>query len=80
MNPANAREALVEAQLDFEEGADFLMVKPALAYLDIIKSLHDNFDTVSYTHLDVYKRQAFRLCFRKFVTFNWSFNDLAFME
>ena len=44
MNPANAREALVEAQLDFDEGADFLMVKPALAYLDIIKSLHDNFD------------------------------------
>ncbi len=44
MNPANAREALVEAQLDFDEGADFLMVKPALPYLDIIKMLHDNFD------------------------------------
>jgi porphobilinogen synthase len=43
MNPANSREALVEAQLDLEEGADFLMVKPALAYLDIIKSLKDNF-------------------------------------
>ncbi|GHB67128.1 porphobilinogen synthase [Persicitalea jodogahamensis] len=44
MSPANAREALVEAQLDFDEGADFLMVKPAIPYLDIIKLLHDNFD------------------------------------
>jgi porphobilinogen synthase len=43
MNPANSREALIEAQLDFEEGADFLMVKPAMAYLDIIKLLNDNF-------------------------------------
>jgi porphobilinogen synthase len=43
MNPANSREALIEAQLDFDEGADFLMVKPALAYLDIIKLLDDNF-------------------------------------
>ncbi len=44
MNTANAREALLEATLDYEEGADFLMVKPALAYLDIIKLLKDNFD------------------------------------
>ena len=44
MNPANSREALIEAQLDFNEGADFLMVKPALAYLDIIKSLNENFN------------------------------------
>ncbi|HLT87332.1 MAG TPA: porphobilinogen synthase [Sphingobacterium sp.] len=44
MNPANSREALIEAQLDAEEGADFLMVKPGLPYLDIIKLLHDNFD------------------------------------
>jgi porphobilinogen synthase len=44
MNPANSREALLEATLDFNEGADFLMVKPALAYLDIIKTLRDNFD------------------------------------
>ncbi|MDH4461490.1 MAG: porphobilinogen synthase [Spirosomataceae bacterium] len=43
MNPANSREALLEAELDFNEGADFLMVKPALAYLDIIKLLNDNF-------------------------------------
>ena len=44
MNPANQREAIIEAQLDFEEGADFLMVKPALPYLDVIKTLSDNFD------------------------------------
>lgn len=39
LNPANAREALLEAQLDEEEGADILMVKPALFYLDIISQL-----------------------------------------
>lgn len=44
MNPANTREALIEAELDYAEGADFLMVKPALAYLDIIKTLNDNFN------------------------------------
>ncbi|RIW13935.1 porphobilinogen synthase [Algoriphagus lacus] len=43
MNPANSREALIEADLDLEEGADFLMVKPALSYLDIIKLLSDNY-------------------------------------
>lgn len=44
MNPANAKEALIEAQLDVQEGADFLMVKPGLPYLDIVKLLADNFD------------------------------------
>lgn len=42
MNPANRNEALIEASLDADEGADFLMVKPALAYLDIIRLLKDN--------------------------------------
>jgi porphobilinogen synthase len=42
MNPANQREALIESRLDEEEGADFLMVKPALAYLDIIKLIKDD--------------------------------------
>lgn len=41
MNPANSKEALIEASLDLEEGADFLMVKPALSYLDVIKLLSD---------------------------------------
>ncbi len=43
MDPANRREALREAALDVEEGADFLMVKPALAYLDVISDLRENF-------------------------------------
>ena len=43
MNPANSKEALLEAEFDFAEGADFLMVKPALSYLDVIKLLNDNF-------------------------------------
>jgi porphobilinogen synthase len=43
MNPANRREALMEAELDIQEGADMLMVKPALCYLDVIASLKDNF-------------------------------------
>jgi porphobilinogen synthase len=44
MNPANKREALIEAELDTAEGADYLMVKPALAYLDIIHLLKQNFE------------------------------------
>ena len=43
MDPANRNEALVEAELDYLEGADFLMVKPALSYLDIISDLKSNF-------------------------------------
>ena len=43
MTPANKREALLEAQLDFDEGADMLMVKPALCYLDVIHLLRENF-------------------------------------
>ncbi|MCB8966729.1 MAG: porphobilinogen synthase [Ardenticatenaceae bacterium] len=43
MDPANSREALREAALDVAEGADFLMVKPALPYLDIIRQTHDQF-------------------------------------
>ncbi|MEW6128195.1 MAG: porphobilinogen synthase [Acidobacteriota bacterium] len=44
MDPANAREALREAELDFEQGADILMVKPALPYLDIIRAARERFD------------------------------------
>jgi porphobilinogen synthase len=44
MDPPNAREALREARLDVTEGADILMVKPALAYLDLIRDLRQNFD------------------------------------
>jgi porphobilinogen synthase len=44
MDPANAREALKEVALDLEEGADIVMVKPALPYLDIIRAVRDRFD------------------------------------
>ncbi|MEO0292358.1 MAG: porphobilinogen synthase, partial [candidate division WOR-3 bacterium] len=38
------REAILEAELDYEEGADILMVKPALAYLDVIKTIRERFN------------------------------------
>jgi porphobilinogen synthase len=44
MDPANVREALVEVDLDLQEGADMVMVKPALAYLDVIRRVRDRFD------------------------------------
>lgn len=44
MNPANKREALIEANLDIQEGTDYLMVKPALPYLDIIHLLKEHCD------------------------------------
>ncbi len=44
MDAANAREAMREAELDYAEGADMLMVKPATAYLDILRTLRDRFD------------------------------------
>ncbi|GBE00532.1 delta-aminolevulinic acid dehydratase [bacterium BMS3Abin07] len=44
MDPANRREALKEVELDIEEGADIVLVKPALAYLDIISDVKDTFD------------------------------------
>ena len=47
MNPANSREAIKEVALDIAEGADMVMVKPALAYLDIIRRIKE------YTNLPV---------------------------
>jgi porphobilinogen synthase len=44
MDPANAREALKEVALDLDEGADMVMVKPALPYLDIIRAVRERFD------------------------------------
>ncbi|MFY0599902.1 MAG: porphobilinogen synthase [Cyclobacteriaceae bacterium] len=44
MDPANRKEAMIEGELDFIEGADVLMVKPALTYLDIISDLKSEFD------------------------------------
>src|SRR5258707_12830555 len=44
MDPANAREALKEVARDLEDGADMVMVKPALPYLDVIRAVRDKFD------------------------------------
>jgi porphobilinogen synthase len=44
MDPANAREALREVEMDLDEGADMVMVKPALPYLDIIRRVRDEFE------------------------------------
>jgi porphobilinogen synthase len=44
MDPSNVREALREMTLDVQEGADILMVKPALAYLDVVRAARDRFD------------------------------------
>ncbi len=44
MDPANVNEAIKEASLDLEEGADILMVKPALSYLDVIRAVKESFD------------------------------------
>jgi porphobilinogen synthase len=44
MDPANSREAMKEVELDLKEGADVIMVKPALPYLDIIRGVRDRFD------------------------------------
>jgi porphobilinogen synthase len=44
MDPANAREALKEVAMDLEEGADIVMVKPALPYLDIVRQVRERFD------------------------------------
>ena len=44
MDPPNAREAMREAELDYAEGADILMVKPAVVYLDILRMVRDRFD------------------------------------
>lgn len=44
MDPSNAREAMREIELDLEEGADLIMVKPAMPYLDLIRQARDRFD------------------------------------
>jgi porphobilinogen synthase len=44
MDPGNVREALRECQLDVDEGADVLMVKPALPYLDVVRAVRERFE------------------------------------
>lgn len=50
MDPANAREALQEVALDLQEGADMVMVKPGLPYLDIVKAVKDEFGVPTFVY------------------------------
>ena len=50
MDPANSREAMKELDLDIAEGADMIIVKPALAYLDIVKQARDHMDLPLVTY------------------------------
>jgi porphobilinogen synthase len=50
MDPANSDEALREVELDLEEGADMVMVKPGLPYLDIIRRVKENFEVPTYAY------------------------------
>ena len=51
MDPANGKEALGEVELDIAEGADFVMVKPGLLYLDVVARLSDTFDTPLFAYM-----------------------------
>jgi len=50
MDPPNAREALAEVALDIEEGADMVMVKPGLPYLDMVRRVKDSFGVPTYAY------------------------------
>jgi porphobilinogen synthase len=50
MDPANAREAMREIAIDLDEGADMIIVKPALAYLDVIRMARDTFDVPIFAY------------------------------
>lgn len=76
MDPANVREALIEADLDLEEGADFIMVKPALAYLDVIKTLKDNYDAP----ISAYNVSGEYAMLKAAAQNGWLDNDKAIME
>ncbi|MBB3700332.1 porphobilinogen synthase [Flammeovirga yaeyamensis] len=76
MDPANVKEALIEAELDFVEGADFLMVKPGMPYLDVIKTLSENFD-IPITAYNVSGEYAM---LKAAAQNGWLENDKAMME
>ncbi|MGD9020550.1 MAG: porphobilinogen synthase, partial [Lysobacterales bacterium] len=50
MDPANTDEALYEVELDLDEGADMVMVKPGLPYLDIVRRVKDNFGAPTFVY------------------------------
>ena len=50
MDPANSNEALREVAMDLEEGADMVMIKPGLPYLDIVRRIKDSFGAPTYVY------------------------------
>lgn len=76
MNPANAREALLEAALDEEEGADMLMVKPASLYLDVIASLRKH----SHLPIAAYHVSGEYACVAAAAEKGWINKELALLE
>ncbi len=50
MDPSNSREAMREIELDINEGADIIMIKPAISYLDIIKSAYENYNVPIFAY------------------------------
>ncbi len=76
MDPGNAREAIKEMQLDVEEGADILMVKPALPYLDVIKEARSNFNLP----LAAYNVSGEYAMLKAAASCGWLDHDRAMME
>lgn len=77
MDPANKREALIEARLDIKEGADFLMVKPALSYLDVINVLHDNFELpIAAYNVSGEYAMIHAAAQKGWLDYNWTMNEI----
>ncbi|MBZ5607779.1 MAG: porphobilinogen synthase [Acidobacteriia bacterium] len=76
MDPANGREAMREIELDLEEGADMIMVKPAMPYLDIIRQARDRFDAP----LGAYQVSGEFSMLMAAIQNNWLDRDRAILE
>jgi porphobilinogen synthase len=76
MDPANRREALREVALDIEEGADIVMVKPAMTYLDIISDVKESFDVP----VAAYKVSGEYSCIKAAAKLGWIDEERAMME
>ena len=76
MDPSNAREAMREIELDLEEGADMIMVKPAMPYLDIIRQARDRFDAP----LGAYQVSGEFSMLMAAIQNNWLDRDRAILE
>jgi porphobilinogen synthase len=76
MDPGNGREAMREIELDLEEGADMIMVKPAMPYLDIIRQARDRFDAP----LGAYQVSGEFSMIMAAIQNNWLDRDRAILE